>query len=245
MAKDLFGSVAKGMPPASTGKTFFVSDTSGASWNELNLRYPPDADGVARVHTSVTLALAQCTSGNGDVVILAPDFTTALTAAEILSAETKGVTVLPAGKNSDGVWFSERATATPPQSANSALFTITGKIKVISLVGEVMTDVQDQACDFTLSHQNDGNNNSATALASVALAAATNIQSEPIGTLIGLTGTFANSLVTSHSAAAIQANPFVVRKGSIKLQTSASNTGSIKWRIDYIPLEPGARAVAA
>lgn len=245
MPKDLFGTINKGLPVKTAGKTFFVSDTTGALWNELNLRYPPDADGVTRVYSSVTSALASCTSGQGDVIGLASDFTTALTAAEILSAETKGVTVIPLGKNFVDIWFAERATASLPQSANSALFTVTGKVKLLSIQGVVTTKIQDQACTLQLNHQNNAGHASATNAASFSLCAATNFASESVGVVVGITGTLANSMVSNSSGAVYQAAPIFLTAGSLKLQTSASNTGSMKWRVEYIPMEPGARVVAA
>lgn len=240
-----FSAAAKGFPPLTTGKTFFVSDTTGAYWNELNLAYTPDVDGVARVYTSITLALAQCTAGRGDYIGMATDFTTALTAAEILSAETKGVTVVPLGRNLDGTYFCERLTATLPQAANSAIFTVNGKVLLRSIRGTVTTGIQNQACTAQLNHQQSEGYTSLTNIASTALCAASSIASDAIGTVYSITGTFANALVTSASAGLYQAASVMLRPGSIKLQTSASNTGSVKWRVDYEPLEPGAQVVSA
>lgn len=240
-----FETIAKGTPVRTQGKTFYVSDTTGAMWNDLLLRFPPDSDGLTLVYSDVTSAVASCVSGNGDVVALAPDFTTAFTATEVTSCKTKGVSVVQLGKNIAGVWFAERATANLPQNANSAIFTITGKVKILNLIGEVTTAIQNQAINATLSAQSTDGNISATNLISVALCAATSIASDAIGTIYTITGTLANNLQSFNAGGVAQAAPIIVRSGTIKVQTNASNTGQVKWRVDYVPVEPGARIFAA
>ena len=107
---------------------------TGKSAQFLQDTFPIDPDGVVRVHNTVTAALAQCVTGRGDYIFLAPDFTTALTAAELLSAETKGVAILPTGKYQDGLYFENRAETITPATTQAALFTVTGKVKIISII---------------------------------------------------------------------------------------------------------------
>lgn len=229
--------------PKTGGKVFWVSATSGALWNDWNINYPPDPDGINRVHTSITLALAATVAGRGDFIELAPDFTTAATTAEIALAELNGVTIMQDGKNYQlGPWFAERATAALPAGTSTSLFTVTGRVKLIDIQGLVTTKIQDQACTAQLSVLD----TSPTALGSTAICAATSIRNNTTRTLYSITGTFANSLVTSINAAVFQAAPTtLVGPSLIKLQTSATNTGSVKWRVDYVPLEAGARVFAA
>lgn len=246
---------------ASTGKTFVVVGTSGASYQDMIALWSPDSDGVPRSFTTVTLALAQCVTGRGDVIMLAPDFTTAFTAAEILSAETKGVTVVNAGlQNVAGAYFCERATATLPQSlptSGAAIFTVTGKIKLLSIQGVVTTQIQTQTTNARL-----------VALTSIGvvttqsdLCISADISAVSVGAVLvplsvytsfgvsltnNVTGWSPTALGVNSSAAFLyQIAPVVVQQGTINLCTGASSTGSIKWRIEYIPMEPGARVFAA
>lgn len=50
-----------------------------------------DTTGVndVRVHSTITLALAECVAGRGDVIMVASDYTTAPTDTELGAAGTK------------------------------------------------------------------------------------------------------------------------------------------------------------
>ena len=63
------------------GRTFVVGSTTEANINFLNSFIVPDRDGTARLHATITSALAACVADYGDVIYLAQDFTTAPTAA--------------------------------------------------------------------------------------------------------------------------------------------------------------------
>lgn len=240
----------------STGKTFVVVGTSGASYQDVLSLWTPDNDGVPRNFTTVTLALAQCVAGRGDLVILAPDFTTALTAAEILSAETKGVTVIPGGLNVNGVYFCERATAALPQTANSAIFTVTGKIKLVSIHGVVTTTIENQANQTALKAVTNVGSLGPTDICASADIAAAGVGSVLVPLSVNasfgvslsnqVTGWTPTALqIASGSAFLYEITPAVIQAGTINLSTGASNTGSVKWRIEYVPMEPGARVFAA
>lgn len=249
--------ITKGM--ATTGKTMVVVGTAGAAYEDLLALWTPDNDGVPRVFTTVTLALAQTVAGRGDVIITAADYTTALTAANILTAEANGVTIIHGGLNNHGVYFCERATATLPQSDptdGAAIFTITGKIKLLSIHGVVTTQVQTQATEARL-----------VAVSSVGTAAqanlctSTDIIAASVGAVLtmgsvatsfgmGLAGpvpAWTPTALQLHNSSAFlyQIQPIVVQAGTINLTTGASSSGSIKWRIEYLPMEPGARVFAA
>lgn len=234
----IFEAIAKGFP-AAVGNTYFVSDTTGAFWNDLNLQYPPGKDGNTRVFSTVTLALAACTAGYGEYVVLAPDFTTALTAAEEDSVATKGVTVLWSKNYLGGnKYVTHRATAVLPQAVNANIFTVTGKIKLLNLVGEVTTVTQDQANSLTIV-------SAPTVGASAAIAAATSVRNNAAGAIWNITGTIANAMVTSVASGISQATPLILPPGTIRLQATAANTGSVKWHVVYEAVDPGARVVVA
>lgn len=230
-----------------TGKTFVVVGTSGASYQDVISLWQPDNDGVVRNFTTPTLALAQCVAGRGDVIILAPDFTTTFTAAEILSAETKGVTVIPSNLTTGaGVYFCERATATLPQSlptSGSAIFTVTGKIKLLSIQGVITTVIQSQSTGVRLvTVPTVGTQSDLCTTADINAGAVSSILT--ILTTAGVNFS-APMINTANGNFAYQFFPVVVQAGTINLTTGASSTGSIKWRIEYAPMEPGARVFAA
>lgn len=226
--------------PFTTGSAFVVVGSASANKPLIDAVFQPDVTGVRRVHTTLTGALAACVSGRGDTIILAPDFTTAPTAAELLSAETKGVSIIPAGVSQlqPGVFRAFRATAGLPASTSSAIFTVTGRIKLLAIRGEVTTIVQTQLCNTKLIGV-------PTVGSSVDLCAVKDITAAAVGTQFSITGTLANAMVQSVGAFVEQAAPLVILPGTINLSTSATNTGAVKWHIDYQPIDPGATVVAA
>lgn len=134
----------------------------------------------------------------------------------------------------------ERATATLPQTTAGSLFTVsTGRVIVTSIVGEVTTAIQNQANNTKLT----ANPTTGTA---VDICAVLDTANKEIGTLFGITGTFATALVGANAGATvIPTNGVVVPVGTIDLDCAASNTGSVKWTLTYIPLDDGASVAAA
>lgn len=134
----------------------------------------------------------------------------------------------------------DRATATLPQTVAAALFTIVGgRVAITGIVGEVTVIIETQANDTKLI----GNPTTGT---SVDLCAVLDITADEVGCLYGITGTPANALVgTNAGFGPLPAAQFVVNVGTIDLDCAASNTGSVKWSIWYIPLDDGAYVEAA
>lgn len=227
--------------PFSTGKVFVVASSSDASYSLMADLFVPDEDGDVRLHASITSALAACVTGRGDVIVQTPGFTTAATAAEILSAETKGVKVMNAGAfdPASGTYKVNRATAALPATAASAIFTVTGRIKLIDIKGVVTTIIQTQANNTKLIAN-------PTVGADVDMCAVNDITADAVGTVYSITGTLANAMVATTSGAGVfQAAPLTVEAGTIDLSCAATNTGSVKWYIEYLPLDPFAQVVVA
>lgn len=135
-----------------------------------------------------------------------------------------------------GVWTAETSRGALPASTSDVIFSVTGKVKVLSIRGEVTTAIQDQACNLTLRATDDTNDTN--------LCAATSIRNNGVGVLWNITGTFTDAMATTIVAGLYQATPTVVDGGDIEIVTSATNTGNVKWEIDYKPLEPGARVTS-
>lgn len=136
--------------------------------------------------------------------------------------------------------YTDRATAALPQTAQGSLFTITGgRIEVLGIVGEVTTVIQTQANNTKIV----GVPTTGTA---VDLCAVLNISAKEVGTLFGITGTFATAMVGANAGASVMcATPVVVPIGAIKLDCAASNTGSVKWTLVWRPVDAGADVAAA
>jgi hypothetical protein len=134
----------------------------------------------------------------------------------------------------------DRATASLPATTQSAIFTVTGgRVLVTSLVGEVTTVIQNQACNVKITAN-------PTAGTDVDIAANLNVQADEVGCLYGITGLFSDALVGANAGATVvPRNPVVLPVGTLDLVTSATNTGSVKWSLTYIPLDNGASVAAA
>lgn len=134
----------------------------------------------------------------------------------------------------------ERATAALPQTTQSALFTVTGgRILLTSIVGEVTTVIQTQANNTKIV-------SNPTTGTDVDLCAVLDISADQVGCLYGITGTFATAMVGANAGATvIPALGIVIPIGTIDLSCAASNTGSVKWKMTYVPLDDGASVAAA
>ncbi|MEV5957297.1 hypothetical protein AB0M11_26610 [Streptomyces sp. NPDC051987] len=136
-----------------------------------------------------------------------------------------------------------RTTNTLPASATGNIFVVSGgRILVRGLVGEVTTAVQNQACTLALGTAPTVGTGSTTALGT-----ATSIIAAPIGTHMAANpgGATVVDLSTQAGVLISTAALFVVNAGNITITTSATNTGSVKWDLIYVPLDNGAQVVAA
>lgn len=134
----------------------------------------------------------------------------------------------------------DRATATLPQTTASAIFNVlTGRVAITGIVGEVTTIIQAQANATKLQAN-------PTTGTTVDICATLDINGKEAGTLFGVTGTFATAMVGANAGASVMcATPVVIAVGTIDLNCAASNTGSVKWTIFYIPIDDGAYITAA
>jgi len=130
----------------------------------------------------------------------------------------------------------DRAAAVLPATTVQTIFTVTGRVIITTLIGEVTT---------------------------VCSATATNLKIDAVGTASGVTTALVvNSLVTSLtvgtqycyttlggsasiSAAVNQGNETIMPTGTIRITTDATNTGAMRWTCTYIPLDDGANIVFA
>jgi hypothetical protein len=132
-------------------------------------------------------------------------------------------------------------TATP--TGNTNLFTISGTVHLISIIGIVKTTAMAAAqtrLKLTAT---------ADALAATDLCAALDVTGDTVGTTYNTTGTLADVMVASPTGVAIAA----AKKAVIACITSAvitlnnadaENAGQTFWAVLYEPIHPGARIKA-
>jgi hypothetical protein len=140
--------------------------------------------------------------------------------------------------------ITERATAALPQTADGALFRITGgKIRVLGIYGEVTTVIQNQANNTKIKH-NPSNSGS-----DVDLCAVLNIANDAVGQIYSITGTLATAMKSTTENLVVPADDIaapglVLGPGDIELDCAASNTGSVKWTLIWIPVDAGANVAS-
>lgn len=134
----------------------------------------------------------------------------------------------------------DRATANLPQTATGTLFTVSvGRVALMAIVGEVTTVLGGTVTSAKLLH-------TPTVGTAVDLCAALAITSKEAGTLFGITGIFADAMVGANAGASVlQQRPIVLPIGNLGLNTTANDTGQVKWTVWYKPLDEGALLVAA
>lgn len=135
----------------------------------------------------------------------------------------------------------DRATATLPQTATGHLFQVTGgRVLVTGLVGEVTVATGATATNAKIT-------STPTTGTAVDLTANVAVTSKEIGAQLTLPATSGSALVVKNGGAGGQLpghNPYIVPIGYIDLITDASDTGSVKWSITYIPLDNNASLAA-
>lgn len=133
----------------------------------------------------------------------------------------------------------DKATAVLPDTAYGALFTVAGgRVIITSIVGELTIACNATATNLKLT---------ATPTTGTAVDIATDVAvaSKEIGTLFGVSA-YGSALVASNAGStAIPQTPFVVPIGTLGVTSSATQVGSAKWSVTYVPLDDGASLVSA
>ena len=138
----------------------------------------------------------------------------------------------------------DRATAALPQTTASSIFTISGNVLVLSIVGEVTTVIQTQANNTKLKFT------SISPGSTTDLCAVLDITAKAVGTLFSITGTLATAMKATTNNLIVPADNLappglILGAGSILLDCAASITGAVSWSIWYVPIEPGAAIQSA
>jgi|SRR6188508_1377428 len=130
-----------------------------------------------------------------------------------------------------------RAAANLPATTSGNLFSVSGRVIVTTIVGQVVTAIQAQANAVKLEAF------LTAAAAATDLCATAESNGQGVGKLFGITGAVGTAGVFGYGVP--QTNELVINgPGFIRLNTAATNTGTMSWTVTYIPLDDGA-AVAA
>jgi len=229
--------VATNSTPKWIGKTFYVTAVTWANAWKLQDLFKIDNDWLTRVYATITLALAACVADRGDSIVIAPDYTTAPTDAELTSAWTKWVRIVYANDPETGEQLAMTESKALPATTTGTIFTITGLVEIISIVWIVTTVIETQACNLKLSTVS----NSAT----TDICADLNISADAEQSRMSITWTFANAMINTAKwvPVARQATSIISQEWTIIATTSATNTWEIRWMVRYKPLQEWSRIV--
>lgn len=120
-----------------------------------------------------------------------------------------------------------------PQTTTSKLFTVSGKVRILDIIGQVKTVIQAQANSIKLIAN-------PTVGADVDLCAALDINADAVGTKYNITGDLSDALqeITNGAGETLgDYKPVIVDAGTIDLNATASNTGEIEWTVIYEPID--------
>jgi len=133
-----------------------------------------------------------------------------------------------------------RTASVLPQATKTAYFTVTGKVIITDVVGEVTTIIENQATVIKLI-------STPTVGAPVDLCALLDINNDATGTMLHITGTVGDNMIATTSGAfTAQDLPIEVAAGTIDLDTDDDlSTGETKWRLTYVPCDEGSVVTVA
>jgi hypothetical protein len=131
-----------------------------------------------------------------------------------------------------------RATDSLPTTATETIFEVEGgRILLKALVGEVTTAIQAQACNLSVNVDSDAG-------ASDVIASTLDVNAGAVGTYYGVEGDGTALENTGIGWGRPCSTGVIVGPGAITITTSATNTGSVKWDLYYLPLDGAAYVTA-
>ena len=221
------------------GKVFVLASSSESNYQTLADLFSSDPEGKLRIFNTWATAIAATVAGRGDKILVSKGYTTAPTLAQLATMNTNGVLSEPLGGKQGDHFVTLKAAATLPQGTKGALFTVTGKVKILDIIGEVTVVLGSTANALKLV---------ATPTVGAAVDMCTTVEGNAaaVGSIFTITGTLGAAMVKTVSGVGVaQAAPLIVAAGTIDLNAVASTTGSVKWIVRYEPIDPGAMIIAA
>jgi hypothetical protein len=137
--------------------------------------------------------------------------------------------------------YVEKQHTSPLTTGN--IFTYTGTIEIMAIWGRITTVVAAATTNCKLSVKSD-------ALTTYDICANLDIDADPVGSLLSITGTAANAMVSTANGvlAPTQAGRIIATcttSGVILATYGAASTGAILWQMQWRPLSAGAIVAAA
>lgn len=136
------------------GKVFMVAPTAHPNYAMLQTIFPPDAEGLQRLYSTLALALAAVTADRGDVIYLAEGYTETVVAAAGSGVTVAGVKVigLGDGANRPTITFTTSTAASFDVTAarvlvQNVVFTC-GIDAQIAMINVTTADVTFDTCEF-------------------------------------------------------------------------------------------------
>lgn len=146
---------------------------------------------------------------------------------------------LAAQRNVNEVVITNVAKALPA-STQTAIFTIAGgPIEILSFTGEVTTVIETQDCNLKITAD------PTTPATDTDLCTVLNVSGDAVGTYYSLKTSIATALQeATNGVDEGMGYTIIVPIGAIDVNTVATNTGNITWRMRYRPLHPGVSVTA-
>lgn len=140
--------------------------------------------------------------------------------------------------------IAERLTADLPQTADEALFRITGgKIRVLGIFGEVTTVLETKTNNTKLKFNPSGTG------ADTDICGTLDATAKAVGSVFTISGDFSDALKVStvwavETDSNMEPAGVVLGPGDIELDCAASATGQVKWTLNWVPVDAGASVAA-
>jgi hypothetical protein len=146
-------------------------------------------------------------------------------------------------RNAEFGYLASRAAAVVPTVAQSpqTIFTVTGRVLVSLLLGEITTVFDGTVYTLKVSHD-------PTVGGAIDLSAALTMTSFTAGDYVTLGATVGAALTNNNGAIGSVVAPapkLVLADGILTLTGSATQTGVMKWSLYYVPLDANSNVVAA
>lgn len=130
-----------------------------------------------------------------------------------------------------------RPAAVLPATATGTLFNVVGgNVIITSFFGVVTTVMSATATNLKINVLNTATAGNSDICANVL------VTSKAVGSVYAIP-TFGSAATIDNYG--VQDNEFLVGAGSIRAITDATNTGAMKWYVNYVPLDNGAYVAAA
>lgn len=154
-----YGAIAKSYAALDPqAKVFFVAKSDSAFLSDLQERFPTDEDGVVRVYTTITAALASVVAARGDVILVAPGHAESITGAAGITISKSGVRIIGLGNGRlrpTLTWSTSTAAQIVISGANVSIenfvFDFTGVSAVVAGFSITGADVSFVKCEGVLS----------------------------------------------------------------------------------------------